>query len=89
MTRKKHDLAKVLADMLGHGFVPEDFMGFTVMKLHYEIQRLEEEELARVPEPEPEPEPEPVPEPEPEPKPQRLPKSLWARITHDDSDSES
>ena len=101
MTRTKLEFATILAAMRKDGSKPEDLVkNMSVMKLCYEIQKLEDAE----PEPEPEPEKEPEPEPEdPEedikeieikeeapPKKQKrkraIPtRSLWSRLTLDDS----
>jgi hypothetical protein len=83
MTVKKSVLAQRLAELMtaaGETVDPVELEKYTVQKLHYEIQKLEE----KAPEPEPEPEVEPVREE----KKEKKEKSLWRLIALDDSSSD-
>lgn len=94
MTRTKIEFATILAAMRKDGSKPEDLAKeMTIMKLCYEIQKLED---AEVPEPDPESETETpeedikeieIKEEEPPKKRKRaIPtRSLWSRITLDES----
>lgn len=73
MTQSKAALIKRLTELSGEG----DYEKWTVQKLHYEIQKIEEAQT------EPEPEPE-APAPPAEPKR----KSLWQIILGDSSDDD-
>jgi hypothetical protein len=87
MTVKKSVLAQRLAELMtaaGEPTDPLELEKYTVQKLHYEIQKLEE----KAPEPEPEPEAEPEPEPVKEEKKEKKEKSLWRLISMDDSSSD-
>jgi len=79
MTVKKSVLAQRLAELMtaaGETVDPVELEKYTVQKLHYEIQKLEEKP--------PEPEPEPVKEE----KKEKKEKSLWRLIALDDSSSD-
>ena len=77
MTVKKSVLAQRLAELMGEGTDPAELEKYTVQKLHYEIQKLEEK---------PEPEPEPEVEAPPKEK-EKKEKSLWRLISLDDDSS--
>jgi hypothetical protein len=93
MTRTKIEFATILAAMRKDGSKPEDLAKeMTIMKLCYEIQKLED---AEVPEPEPESETETpeedikeieIKEEPPKKRKRAIPtRSLWSRITLDES----
>jgi hypothetical protein len=80
MTQKKSALAQHLADLLKDGTDPKELEKWTVQKLHYEIQKIEEEAPA---EPEPAKEAEAAPEP-----PKKKSRNLLQIILGDSSDDE-
>jgi hypothetical protein len=77
MTVKKAVLAQRLAELMGEGTDIKELEKMTVQKLHYEIQKLEEEP----------PPPPPLPPPPPQPK-EKKEKSLWQILTLEDTSSE-
>jgi len=85
MTQKKSALAQHLADLLKDGTDPKELEKWTVQKLHYEIQKIEEEAASK--EPEAEAEPEPAKEAAPEP-PKKKSRNLLQIILGDSSDDE-
>lgn len=97
MTRTKIEFATILAAMRKDGSKPEDLAKeMTIMKLCYEIQKIEdtESEVTEVTE-EPEPEPDTpeedikeieIKEEPPKKRKRAIPtRSLWSRITLDES----
>lgn len=86
MTQKKSALAQHLASLLKDGTDAKELEKWTVQKLHYEIQKIEEEEAAKEPEAPAEPEPEPA-KADPEP-PKKKSKNLLQIILGDSSDDE-
>jgi hypothetical protein len=85
MTQKKSALAQHLADLLKDGTDTKELEKWTVQKLHYEIQKIEEEEAAKEPEAPAEPAKEPEPAPEP---PKKKSRNLLQIILGDSSDDE-
>jgi len=87
MTQKKSALAQHLADLLKDGTDVKELEKWTVQKLHYEIQKIEEEAPAKEPEAPAEPEPAKEAEAAPEP-PKKKSRNLLQIILGDSSDDE-
>lgn len=85
MTQKKSALAQHLADLLKDGTDPKELEKWTVQKLHYEIQKIEEEAAAKEPEAPEEPAKEPEAPAEP---PKKKSRNLLQIILGDSSDDE-
>ena len=83
MTQKKSALAQHLADLLKDGTDAKELEKWTVQKLHYEIQKIEDEAASKEPEAEPDPAKEAAPEP-----PKKKSRNLLQIILGDSSDDE-
>lgn len=83
MTQKKSALAQHLASLLKDGTDAQELEKWTVQKLHYEIQKIEEAEAAK----EPEAPEEPAKEPE-APPPKKKSKNLLQIILGDSSEDD-